>query len=149
MELSAVALLVVLVGLMSIGLPITWALGGACISAILLDPNLSLAMITQKIFTGCDNFAMLALPAFFFSRRYHGKRWIIWTSGFLCRFSGRMDFRWYFLGIYRCLCRFLQLFHGSSVATTVSDLAALCILKWLNEITLRIIRPRVKRLVVP
>ena len=65
MELSAVALLVVLVGLMSIGLPITWALGGACISAILLDPNLSLAMITQKIFTGCDNFAMLALPAFF------------------------------------------------------------------------------------
>lgn len=48
MELSAVALLVVLVGLMSIGLPITWALGGACISAILLDPNLSLAMITQK-----------------------------------------------------------------------------------------------------
>ena len=27
MELSAVALLVVLVGLMSIGLPITWALG--------------------------------------------------------------------------------------------------------------------------
>ena len=48
MELSAVALLVVLVGLMSIGLPITWALGGACISAILLDPNLSLAMIYTK-----------------------------------------------------------------------------------------------------
>lgn len=100
MELSAVALLVVLVGLMSIGLPITWALGGACISAILLDPNLSLAMITQKIFTGCDNFAMLALPAFFLAGDIMAK------GGF----SGRMDFRWYFLGIYRCLCVFCSYF---------------------------------------
>mgnify|MGYP000208213033 CR=1 FL=1 len=73
MELSAVALLVVLVGLMSIGLPITWALGGACISAILLDPNLSLAMITQKIFTGCDNFCRAGITGLLFSRRYHGK----------------------------------------------------------------------------
>ena len=33
--------------------------------AIFLDPTLSVSMITQKIFTGCDNFSMLALPAFF------------------------------------------------------------------------------------
>ena len=69
MELSAIALLVVLVGLMAIGLPITWALGGACISAILLDPNLSLAMITQKILRQlCD----VGITGFLFSRRYYG-----------------------------------------------------------------------------
>ena len=65
MSASAAALIVVLIVLMLLGLPITWALGGACICAIFLDPALSLAMITQKIFTGCDNFSMLALPAFF------------------------------------------------------------------------------------
>lgn len=52
MATSAIALIVVLIVLMAIGMPITWALGGACISAILLDPNLSLAMITQKNFYG-------------------------------------------------------------------------------------------------
>lgn len=147
MELSAVALLVVLVGLMSIGLPITWALGGACISAILLDPNLSLAMITQKIFTGCDNFAMLALPAFFLAGDIMAKVdyldvWfplpILWSDGF------QVVFPWYL----SLLVRFLQLFQALLLRRR-QRLAALCILKWLNEITLRIIRPRVKRLVVP
>lgn len=33
MATSAIALIVVLVVLMAIGMPITWALGGACISA--------------------------------------------------------------------------------------------------------------------
>lgn len=65
MSASAAALIVVLIVLMLLGLPITWALGGACICAIFLDPALSLAMITQKIFTGCDNFSMLALPRSF------------------------------------------------------------------------------------
>lgn len=50
MSASAVALIVVLIVLMLLGLPITWALGGACICAIFLDPALSFAMITQKIF---------------------------------------------------------------------------------------------------
>ena len=147
MELSAVALLVVLVGLMSIGLPITWALGGACISAILLDPNLSLAMITQKIFTGCDNFAMLALPAFFLAGDIMAKGGL---SGRLVSFADslvgwiQVVFPWYL----SLLVRFLQLFQALLLRRR-QRLAALCILKWLNEITLRIIRPRVKRLVVP
>lgn len=38
MELSAVALLVVLVGLMSIGLPITWALGGSLYQCYFVRP---------------------------------------------------------------------------------------------------------------
>ena len=147
MELSAVALLVVLVGLMSIGLPITWALGGACISAILLDPNLSLAMITQKIFTGCDNFAMLALPAFFLAGDIMAKGGL---SGRLVSFADSLV-GWISGGISLVsivACAFFAAISGSSVATTAA-IGGICILKWLNEITLRIIRPRVKRLVVP
>ena len=119
MELSAVALLVVLVGLMSIGLPITWALGGACISAILLDPNLSLAMITQKIFTGCDNFAMLALPAFFLAGDIMAKGGL---SGRLVSFADSLV-GWISGGISLVsivACAFFAAISGSSVATTAA-----------------------------
>ena len=119
MELSAIALLVVLVGLMAIGLPITWALGGACISAILLDPNLSLAMITQKIFTGCDNFAMLALPAFFLAGDIMAKGGL---SGRLVSFADSLV-GWISGGISLVsivACAFFAAISGSSVATTAA-----------------------------
>lgn len=147
MELSAIALLVVLVGLMAIGLPITWALGGACISAILLDPNLSLAMITQKIFTGCDNFAMLALPAFFLAGDIMAKGGL---SGRLVSFADSLV-GWISGGISLVsivACAFFAAISGSSVATTAA-MAGSCIRKWLNEITLRIILQPAKPLAVP
>ena len=65
MDIAATLMLLSLVVMMAIGMPITWALGGAIIVALGVDPNLSLSLITQKMFAGCNNFSMLALPAFF------------------------------------------------------------------------------------
>ena len=52
MMISAIALLVVLGVLKVIGMTITWAHGVALNSAIMLETNLSLAMITKNIITG-------------------------------------------------------------------------------------------------
>ena len=60
MSLAATMLIVVLLVLMFSGVPITWSLGAACIVSICLDPTLSFSVLCQKIFTGCDNFSMLA-----------------------------------------------------------------------------------------
>ena len=49
MTLSAVLLIVVLLVLMLLGLPITWALASACISAIVFDPKLSLTLLPQIV----------------------------------------------------------------------------------------------------
>ena len=61
MDISAILMLISLVSLMAIGMPITWSLGGSIIVALIVDPNLSLSIITQKMFAGCNNFSMLAL----------------------------------------------------------------------------------------
>lgn len=119
MSTSAIALIVILIVLMLIGLPITWALGGACIAAILLDPTLSLAMITQKIFTGCDNFSMLALPAFFLagdimSKGGLSKRLVAFADSFVGWISGGISL------VSIVACTFFAAISGSSVATTAA-----------------------------
>ena len=119
MMISAIALLVVLGVLMVIGMPITWALGGAVISAILLDPNLSLAMITQKIFTGCDNFSMLALPAFFLAgdimaKGGLSKRLVSFADSLVGWISGGISL------VSLVACAFFAAISGSSVATTAA-----------------------------
>lgn len=119
MSTSAIALIVILIVLMLIGLPITWALGGACIAAILLDSTLSLAMITQKIFTGCDNFSMLALPAFFLagdimSKGGLSKRLVAFADSFVGWISGGISL------VSIVACTFFAAISGSSVATTAA-----------------------------
>ena len=51
MDVAAICMLLALVVMMVIGMPITWSLGGAIIVALMIDPNLSLALITQKMDT--------------------------------------------------------------------------------------------------
>lgn len=119
MSSSAIALIVVLIVLMFIGLPITWALGGACIVAIFLDPTLSVSMITQKIFTGCDNFSMLALPAFFLagdimSKDGLSKRLVAFADSFVGWISGGISL------VSIVACTFFAAISGSSVATTAA-----------------------------
>ena len=48
MDLAAIFMLLTLVIMMVIGMPITWSLGGAIIMALMIDQDLSLALITQK-----------------------------------------------------------------------------------------------------
>jgi len=117
--ISAVALIVVLLVLMFLGLPITWSLGAACISAIALDPTLSFGVLSQKIFTGSDNFAMLAIPAFFLAgdimaKGGLSKRLVAFADSFVSWISGGISL------VSLVACTFFAAISGSSVATTAA-----------------------------
>lgn len=119
MELAAVLMLLVLVALMVIGMPITWALGGAVITALVIDDNLSLSLITQKIFSGCDNFSMLALPAFFLAgdimaKGGLSKRLVSFADALVGWISGGISL------VSIVACTFFAAISGSSVATTAA-----------------------------
>lgn len=119
MTLSAVLLIVVLLVLMLLGLPITWALASACISAIVFDPKLSLTLLPQKIFVGCDNFSMLALPAFFLAgdimaRGGLSNRLVAFADSFVGWVSGGISL------VSIVACTFFAAISGSSVATTAA-----------------------------
>ncbi len=119
MDLAAICMIIVLVVMMVIGMPITWALGGAAITALLIDPNLSLSLITQKMFSGCDNFSMLALPAFFLAGDLMAKGGL---SRRLVRFADNLV-GWISGGISLVsivACTFFAAISGSSVATTAA-----------------------------
>ena len=117
MDVAAICMLLALVVMMVIGMPITWSLGGAIIVALMIDPNLSLALITQKMFSGCDNFSMLALPAFFLAGDLMAKGGL---SRRLVKFADNLV-GWISGGISLVsivACTFFAAISGSSVATT-------------------------------
>lgn len=119
MEIAAVALILVLVVAMVLGVPITWALGLASISAILLDPQLPLTILAQRIFTGCDSFAMLAIPAFILagevmSKGGLSKRLVAFADSCVGWISGGISL------VSLVACTFFAAISGSSVATTAA-----------------------------
>ena len=119
MDIAASVMLFVLIGMMVIGMPITWALGGAVITALMIDPDLSLALITQKIFSGCDNFSMLALPAFFLAGDIMAKgglsrRLVEFADNLVGWISGGISL------VSIVACTFFAAISGSSVATTAA-----------------------------
>ncbi|MBS3975493.1 MAG: TRAP transporter large permease [Syntrophomonadaceae bacterium] len=119
MEIPAIALISVLVVMMSLGLPMTWALGAACIAAVALEPNLSIAVLSQRIFAGSDNFAMLAIPAFFLAgdimaRGGLSKRLVVFADSFVGWISGGISL------VSLVSCTFFAAISGSSVATTAA-----------------------------
>ena len=59
---APVVLFLVLVILMILVLPIAWVLGLSSLAAILVDGDYPVAVITQRMFTGGDTFALLAIP---------------------------------------------------------------------------------------
>jgi len=119
MSISAIALILVFLVLMFIGTPITWSLGAGCIAAIMLDPGLSFSLICQKIFTGCDNFAMLAIPAFFLAgdimaKGGLSKRLVLFADSLVGWISGGISL------VSIVGCAFFAAISGSSVATTAA-----------------------------
>lgn len=119
MDVAAIFMLLVLIAMMVIGMPITWALGGAVITALMIDPDLSLALITQKIFSGCDNFSMLALPAFFLAgdlmaKGGLSKRLVSFADTLVGWISGGISL------VSIVACTFFAAISGSSVATTAA-----------------------------
>ena len=119
MPLSATLMIVVLLVTMFIGVPITWALGLACCTAIYLDPVLSFSLLAQRMFVGCDNFAMLALPAFFLAgdvmaKGGLSKRLVAFADSFVGWVSGGISL------VSIVACTFFAAISGSSVATTAA-----------------------------
>ncbi len=119
MDLAAILMLITLAGLMVIGMPVTWSLGGAIIVALSVDPNLSLSLITQKMFAGCNNFAMLALPAFFLAgdimaKGGLSKRLVSFADTLVGWISGGISL------VSVVACTFFAAISGSSVATTAA-----------------------------
>lgn len=119
MNIAAILLIVVLLVLMLIGVPITWALGAACASAVLTDPRLSFAVLSQKVFVGSDNFAMLAIPAFFLagdimSKGGLSKQLVSFADSLVGWISGGISL------VSIVACTFFAAISGSSVATTAA-----------------------------
>lgn len=119
MSAAAVALIAVLLVTMFLGVPITWALGAACIVSCVLDPTLSFTVLSQRIFTGCDNFSMLAVPAFFLagdvmSKGGLSKRLVSFADSFVGWISGGISL------VSLVACTFFAAISGSSVATTAA-----------------------------
>lgn len=119
MTTSAVLLIAVLIVLMFLGVPITWSLGAACATAIFADPFLNFSVLCQKIFTGCDNFSMLALPAFFLAGDIMAKgglsrRLVSFADSLVGWISGGISL------VSIVACTFFAAISGSSVATTAA-----------------------------
>ena len=119
MDLAAILMLITLAGLMVLGMPVTWSLGGAIVVALSVDPNLSLSLITQKMFAGCNNFAMLALPAFFLAgdimaKGGLSKRLVSFADTLVGWISGGISL------VSVVACTFFAAISGSSVATTAA-----------------------------
>ena len=119
MHIAATLMLLSLVAMMALGMPITWSLGGAIIVALSVDPNLSLSLITQKMFAGCNNFSMLALPAFFLAgdimaKGGLSKRLVAFADSLVGWISGGISL------VSLVACTFFAAISGSSVATTAA-----------------------------
>lgn len=72
MSTPIILLLVIMVGGILLGFPIVWAMMSGCIACLMLEPNLVLTIVPQKVFLGLNNFAFLAIPLLPSVRRYHG-----------------------------------------------------------------------------
>ena len=119
MDTAAIALIVALIVTMACGLEITWSLGLACIVAVLLDPNLTFVVISQRIFANSNSFSMLAIPAFILagdimSKGGLSKRLVAFADSLVGWISGGISL------VSIVACTFFAAISGSSVATTAA-----------------------------
>lgn len=119
METAAIVLIVVLIITMACGLEITWALGFACVAAVLIDPKLTFVVIAQRIFANSNSFSMLAIPAFMLagdvmSKGGLSKRLVAFADSLVGWVSGGISL------VSIVACTFFAAISGSSVATTAA-----------------------------
>lgn len=119
MELSAIIMLVLVIGFMVLGVPITWAIGSGCVAACLLDPSLSISVLAQKVFANSNSFSMLAVPAFYLAgdimcKGGLSKRLVTFADSLVGWISGGISL------VSIVACMFFAAISGSSVATTAA-----------------------------
>lgn len=119
MPFPAMIMLIFVIVTMIIGVPITWAIGGGCVLACVLDPALSISILAQKIFANSNSFAMLAIPAFYLAgdimcKGGLSKRLVEFADALVGWISGGISL------VSIVACMFFAAISGSSVATTAA-----------------------------
>lgn len=119
MSIAAVVMIIVLIVAMACGLEITWALGLSCVAAVVLDPQLTFVVISQRIFANSNSFSMLAIPAFMLagdvmSKGGLSKRLVAFADSLVGWISGGISL------VSIVACTFFAAISGSSVATTAA-----------------------------
>lgn len=119
MSMAAVSLIVVLLICMLIGIPIAWSLVISSLSAVLIDGNIPIAILSQRLFTSTDQFSMLAIPAFIAAGEIMGKggiskRLVDFADSIVGSISGGIAL------VSIVACTFFAAISGSAVATTAA-----------------------------
>ncbi|WHH57984.1 TRAP transporter large permease [Petroclostridium sp. X23] len=114
-----VVLLVVFIGTLLIGLPIAWSLALSCISSLVFVDGLPLMQIAQKMYSGGEKYALMAI--FFYmlagSIMQHGgisSRLINFSKALMGHMSGGLSM------VVIITCMLFAALSGSSIATTAA-----------------------------
>lgn len=118
MNPAIIALIATLLVLMIMGLPITWALGAASLVAIVIE-GIPLPVAAQRLFTGGDIFALLAIPFFILAgevmqRGGLSRRLVDFAGAIVGFLAGGLSL------VSIVACTFFAAISGSSVATTAA-----------------------------
>lgn len=119
--MSSVAIWMILVPLilLVLGVPIGWSLASGCLTAILFEPNLMLATLTQRIFSTANSFTMIAIPAFMvageiMNRGGISRRIVKFCQSLLGQVSGSLSM------VSIIACTFFAALTGSGMATAAA-----------------------------
>lgn len=120
MSTMAIVLILTVIIFVSIGVPLVWSMGLASICAILAGGNeISFQMIAQRMFTGGEKYAFLAIFFFIFAgciMQYGGlsKRLIDFANSLVGHIIGGASI------VCMVACTFFAAISGSSIATTAA-----------------------------
>lgn len=104
---------------LAFGMPIAWCMLGASILTILVDGSLPFTMVAQRLFNGCNVFALLAIPAFvlagdLMTQGGVSKRLVNFCRALVGRTPGGLSI------VSLITCAFFAAISGSSPATTAA-----------------------------
>jgi C4-dicarboxylate transporter DctM subunit len=118
-SIMLVVMLVILFGGILLGFPIVWALFLSAITAVAMDPTLTMNVIAQRTFSASYNYPFIAIPCFFLAGDIMSEGGL---SGKLVDFANSL-LGWVHGGlsiVTIVACAFFAAISGSSVATTAA-----------------------------
>lgn len=125
MNLASIVLIAGLLALIIVGLPISWALLLSSVAAIMIDGNIPLTVIAQRMFGGADSFPLLAVPAFMLAGDIMCKgqisdRLVDLAKALVGRISGALSL------VTIVTCTMFAALSGSSIATAAAVGGLMC-----------------------